>query len=201
MSVLTDLASAEVKRTVKELFGVLMTRPAVLVSDGVNVVYAADVNITEHDPTGRINQWFKDDKEKKRKQNDRESGALTGLPGQAPEDWQLDDSLPGAVDTVLHNVPLAKATNELIHADVGTPVSLERNKTGNWQITGFSIEQPGTFFMYPVDLEDGLIETVIDLSIDTRLLTYAELGTQRPYGFLPYGASAIYQGGVFLRTV
>jgi hypothetical protein len=198
MPVLTDLASAEIRSHVTKLFGTTLTRPAVLVSDGLSITYACDVNISEHDPTGRINQYFADEEEKI---GEREPGSITGIPGQAPAYWQLDDSKPGHVDTTMHNVPIARNNTDLIYADVGAPVVVERSASGNWQITGFSMEMPGTYKLYPVNLELGTIGTVINLSIDTRLLTLGEMGTLAPWGQLPFGASAIFEGGVLLRIV
>lgn len=193
MPVLTDLASAEIKRHVKTLYGQTLTRPQLLVSDGLNIVYAVDVQIGPTDPTGRINQYI-DEKNGK-------STMLTGLPGQKPEDYQLDDSLPGHVDTTLHNVPLARNNTELIYADVGSPVRVDRTESGNWLVTGLSIERPGTHILYPVDLGDMSLGPIMDLSISTRLLTLAELGEFAPFGNLPLGASAIFEGPNLLRIV
>ena len=197
MPVLTDLAKAEVTRKAKRLYGQLLTRPAVLVSDGLNVVYACDVQVWQTDVSGNIQQWILENDPK----NDSNDTYLTGIPGQTPEQWQLDDSLPGHVDTTLRNVVISQSRNDLIFADVGSPVVVERNESGQWQITGFSIERPGTHILYPVDLDEMTIGTIIDLSIDTRLLTLAELGEMRPFGALPFGASAIFQGGQLLRVV
>lgn len=197
MPVITDAASAEVKRQVKKLYGKTLTRPALLVTDGLNEVYACDVEINERDITGTINQYFKE----KHGKPTNKSSMITGIPGQRPEDWQLEDSLPGGVDTTLHNVVISPNNHELIYADVGAAVIVERTENGNWMITGFSLERPGTHKLYPVDLDDMTIDTVIDLSVETRLLTLAELGEMQPFGFLPFGASAIYQGGQLLRVV
>lgn len=193
MPVLTDLASAEVKRHVKTLWGQTLTRPQLLVSDGLNMVYAVDVQIGPTDPTGRINQYI-DEKNGK-------STSLTGLPGQKPEDFQLDDALPGHVDTTLHNVPLSRANTDLIYADVGSPVRVDRSESGNWMVTGFSMERPGTHMLYPVDLGDMSLGPIMDLSIETRLLTLGELGILARFGELPFGASAIFEGGQLLRIV
>lgn len=197
MPVLTDMASAEVKRHVRKLYGLTLTRPTVLVSDGLNDVWACDVHIGPTDPTGRINQYI-DEKNGK-------STMLTGLPGQKPEDWQLDDSLPGGIDTTLHNVQIARNNADLIYADVGAAVIVERSESGNWQVTGFSQERPGTHFLYPVDLGSMSVGPVMNLSIETRLLTFAELGetnpVEHPFGSLPFGASAIFQGGELLQIV
>jgi len=198
MPVLTDMASAEVKHRVKKLYGTTLTRPTLLISDGLNEVYACDVNIGATDPSGAIQQYMVEEANRK---GEHRSTYLVGLPGQTPQDWQLDDSLPGHVDTTLHNVAISRNNVDLVYADVGSPVVCERDDTGQWQITGFSIEQPGTHKLYPVDLQAMTIGTVIDLSVDTRLLTLAEMGEKRPFGTLPFGASAIFRGGVLIQIV
>jgi hypothetical protein len=173
------------------------------------VVYACDVSIGETDPTGRIKQYIMENDE----DFDPEDSLITGVPGQPKEDWQLDDSLPGHVDTTLHNVPIARNNADLMYADVGSPVICSRSESGNWQITGFSIERPGTHILYPVNLGNMAITgggaapglpvlgDPINMSVETRLLTLAELGELSPFGTLPFGASAIYEGGEFVRVV
>ena len=204
MPVLTDLASAEVKRHVRKLFGITMTRPTRLISDGMTDIWACDVQISERDPTGRIKQYLNSKKDDDG-EGEPEDDIITGIPGQRPEDWQLDDSLPGHVDTTLRNVQIARNNADLLYADVGAAVVVERSASGNWQITGFSQERPGTYIMYPVDLGTMLIGPVIDLSITTRLLTLAEMGETHPdihpFGSLPFGASAIFEGGVLVSIV
>lgn len=187
MPVLTDLAAAQVKRGVKTLYGTVMSTPALLVSDGVNAIYACDVNIGPTDPTGRIHQYTDPDSD--------ESEMLTGLVGQ--EGWELADSL--TVNTVLHNVVIARNNADLIYAAIGSPVTLTRSQSGQWEITGFSVEQPGTYTMIPVDLGDMTIGTVIDLSLDARLLYLGEIGTLRPFGEIPLGSSGIFSGGELVQ--
>jgi hypothetical protein len=196
MPVLTDMASAEVKRHVKTLYGLTLTRPTLIVSDGLNTQYACDVHIGETDPTGRIKQYIMENDE----DFDPEDSLVTGIPGQPKEDWQLDDSLPGHVDLTLHNVLISRNNADLLYADVGSPVVCSRAETGQWMITGFSAERPGTHTLYPVNLGTMSIGTIIDLSIETRLLSLADMGEMAPFGDLPFGASAIYEGGEFLRV-
>jgi hypothetical protein len=202
MPVLTDLASAEVKRRVKKLYGMTLTRPTILISDGLNENYACDVHIGPTDPTGQIKQYLND---KKKDDEDPSDDIVTGIPGQPPEYWQLDDSLPGHVDLTLHNVAISRNNRDLIYADVGSPVICERTENGNWEITGFAMERPGTHMLYPVNLGDMTIGETMDLSIETRLLTLAEMGEEHPetypFGSLPFGASAIFEGGEVVQIV
>jgi hypothetical protein len=204
MAVLTDLASAEIKRTTLKLYGVTTTRPTIFLSDGLNTTYVVDVNIGELDPTGTINQYFAQKKDGSLDKHGKftNSGLITGIPGQPPEDWQLDDSLPGHIDTTMHNVALARNNAELRYADIGAPVVLNRSDASSaWEVSGFSMLQPGTHVLYPVDLGDMTIGTVIDLTVTTRLLTLAEFGEWAPFGSLALGASALFKGGELISVV
>lgn len=182
MPVLTDLASAAVKRGVKTLYGTVYSRPALLVTDGINLTYACDVEIGALDPTGRIDQYKR---------------SLTGLPGQGS--WNLDSSL--TINTILHNVLIARGNRDLIYADIGNPVTLSRNASGQWEVTGFSIEQPGTWTLVPVHIGSNTLGPILDASVTSRRLTLEELGTWKPFGQIPLGASAIFVGGVLVRIV
>lgn len=197
MPVLTDLASAQVKRGVKTLYGTVMSTPALLVSDGLNNVYACDVNIGPTDPTGRINQY---NQQRRNGEIILRNGytnpeSLTRLPGQ--RGWELSDSL--TVNTVLHNVVIARNNVDLIYAAIGTPVILSRSHSGQWEITGFAVEQPGTYTMVPVNLGDMTIGAVVDMSLEARLLSLGEVGTLAPFGEIPLGASGIFSGGYLVR--
>ncbi len=182
MSVLTDVTSVVIKENVKTIYGKTLTQPRLMVSDGISTTYACDVDIAQYDPTNRIDQYYFDTR---------------GLPHQPG--WKLEDSL--TIGTVLHNVSVARGNANLIYANIGSPVRLDRNESGQWQITGFSIEQPGTYLLIPVDLGDMTIGPIIDLSIDGRLLTLGELGTLAPFGTIVFGASGIFVGGTLIRIV
>jgi len=185
MPVLTDLASAEVKRNVKRLFGTVRSRPALLVSDGVNSQYACEVDIGEHDVTGIIDQYKK---------------MLLGLPDDDPDThFNLDNE--ALINTTLHNVLIARNNRDLIYADIGNPVIVERSADGNWQVTGFAIERAETHTLIPVHLGDMTIGSIIDLSVTSHLLTFGELGTLSPFGNLPFGASGLFVGGTLMKVI
>lgn len=175
MGVLTDLAEARVKKGVRRLFGKVLTRPALLVSDGVSLTYACDIDIGITDPSGTIDQL---------------QDSLGGLPGQ--DDWTLEESR--TINNILRNVVIARNNADLIYADVGAAVVVERTHNGHWQVTGFSIEQPGTYTLVPVSIGNNTIGTIVDLTIEGRLLTLGELGTFAPFGTLPFGATGIFIG-------
>lgn len=208
MPILTDLASAAVKDKAWRLFGQTLTRPALLLADGMHTTYACDVNIGPTDPTGRIHQYYNT--------GEWELDLLTGLPGQPPAEWQLGDEL--VINTVLRNVAIARGNADLIYADVGSPVELRRTNDGKWEIIGFSRQMPGTYTVTPVHIprivlgpiqSNLVVPTAViisvgptaDFTLTTHYLTLEELGTLSPTGFggLPFGISAIYIGDEFLR--
>jgi len=179
MPTLTDLTNAIVKSSATKLYGTVLTRPAILVTDGKNVTYACDVQIGQYDVTGQINQTSTD---------------LLGVPGSSS--WTLAQLL--TVGSILRNVPIARNNYELIYADVGNAVELTRDASGQWTVTGFALEQPGTFTLVEVDLGNMTIGPITDLSIQGRVLTLGELGTliAGGWGLVPFGASGLFVGGV-----
>jgi hypothetical protein len=194
MPVITDVASAQVKRGVRKLYGTVLTQPALLVSDGIEMVWACDVDIAATDPLGRTRQ-FGNEGQKDPGTGDDDDDKLEGLPGQ--DSFDLDASL--MIDTTLHNVIIARNNADLIYAEVGNAVTVERTASGQWQVTGFSIEKPGTYHIIPVDLGNMTIGTVVDMSIDGHLLSLGELGTLSPFGVIPFGSGGLFRGGKLLR--
>lgn len=143
---LTYLMQATVDANETVLEGKTLTRPTLLATDGVAVIYVVDVNIGQKDP--------------------------------------------------LRNVPISRNNRELLYADAGTAVQLERSASGQWEITGLADEMPGTYISFTVDLSTFAFGPVTDFSTASRLLTYAELATYGGYGIVPYGAIGIFVGGV-----
>lgn len=119
------------------------------------------------------------------------------------------DPLTGEVAVApLRNVPIAHGDNRLVYADAGQAVRLRRSKSGRWEIFGFSKRLPGTYRRYGVSLPDYClqnpayaIEEPIDIGLASRPLTYGELETFGGYAVVPYGAVALFRGGVFVSLI
>lgn len=95
----------------------------------------------------------------------------------------------------LKNVPIAPGNRNLIYADVGAAVTLERSASGRYEIVGFAKRAPGTYIRVCVDLETGALGPVQSIGISSRPLTYEELSTLGPgYGTTPYGAIGLFRG-------
>jgi hypothetical protein len=167
MSTLAYLTQAVLRDQKAELDGKVLTRPELLVTDGLNVIYAVDVDI----------------------------GIVTPSGYDAAQDL-VDANVLG---TVLHNVTIARGNRDLIYADVGAAVRLRRTASGQYEVVGFSQEMPGKQVRIPVDLEDFTFGDLQDLTMSSRRLTLAELATNGGFGTVPFGAIAIYRGGVFVR--
>lgn len=178
-SILTDQTKTLITGNPTVLYGKVVTRPALLVTDGQNQIYACDVDIGVTDPTGLIDQTQK---------------YLGGVPGSSS--FATGDDL--VYGTILHNVSIARNNQSLLYADVGNPVVLQRDGSGQWQVTGFGTEMPGTRVRIAVDLGDLTIGSITDLSIVARPLQLGELATYGGgFGLCPLGAVGLFVGGQF----
>lgn len=172
MSTLTYLLDAKLKDDRQELDGRVISRPQLLVTDGVGVTYAVNVNI------GVVSAAGTD--QAKNIQNPN-----TGLLNQP---W-----------TVLYNVPIARGNRDLIYADVGAAVRLRKTANGRFEVVGFSFEAPGTVTRVGVDIDEFTIGAVEDFTLTTRLLTLGELATMGyGFGITPFGAYATYVGNTLI---
>lgn len=54
MSILTYLTQAEIRKAADELDGKILTRPALLVTDGLSMIYAVDVDIGQENPLRNV---------------------------------------------------------------------------------------------------------------------------------------------------
>lgn len=203
-----DIANRAVANDRTELNGKVLTRPALLVTDGDGLTYAVDVDIGSTTPGGLI--------------SDGAWNALTNSPplpapsaanrghyyrvsvaggAYAVGNWVVSDGsawsqITDLFDSTLHNVTLARANADLIYAEVGNPCRLRRTTNGRWEVIGFSKEMPGTYTRFAVNLADLSFGPVEDLSVDARPLTYDELASFGGYGTVPYGAIGVFIGGV-----
>lgn len=149
MSILTYIAQAEIRDAADELDGKILTRPALLVTDGENLLYAVDVDIGQKVP--------------------------------------------------LKNVPIARGNFNLLYADAGNACRLRRSASGQYEVVGFSKEQPGTYTRIPISLDDLTLGPVEDITISARPLQYGELADFGGYGMAPYGAVAVFRGNTLLE--
>lgn len=148
--VLSYLMQADIRDAAPEIQGKILTRPALLVTDGTGVVYACDVDIGKTDP--------------------------------------------------LRNVPIASNNNALNYAEAGCAVTLRKTVSGQYTITGFAKEMPGTYIRIPVSITTGAFGPIEDLSITSRPLQLGELALYGGgFGIIPLGAVGTFQGGVLIR--
>lgn len=101
----------------------------------------------------------------------------------------------------LKNVPIAAGNRELIYAEAGAAVTLERSESGRFEIVGFAKRGPGTYTRVCLNLETGFVSEVEHIGIDSRPLTYEEIGTlaAQGYGSLPYGSVGIFRGDALIE--
>jgi hypothetical protein len=169
MSVLTDLTQTQITETAQQIQGKVLTRPALLTTDGTGVVYVVDVDIGLQPPAGF----------------DSLGNPIT--------------TAGAGLDAILRNVQIPRGNRDLIYAEAGNAVTLQRTKNGFYQIIGFSSEMPGTYTRIYVDLGDFTFGPAQDLSIVSRPLTFIELSIYGVFGIIPFGAIGIFVGGVLQR--
>lgn len=104
-------------------------------------------------------------------------------------------------ETVLYNVPIARGAGDVCYADVGSPVTLKRTSSGQYEIVGFAKSMPGTYSRTPVDLDNLTLGIVEELTVTSVIIPYDQFPLYGGYGVLPYGSRALYRGGVFIRVV
>jgi hypothetical protein len=183
--VVTDLTHAIIRDRVgdRTIDGVVVTRPALKVTDGNVAIYACDVNVGIMTADGRVNQT---------------QLLLEGVPGG----WGFQIQDTNTIGTILRNVPLASDNAQLRYADVGNGVTLSRTSTGQWQVTGFSIQLPGTRTRIPVNISQMTIGTIQSISISGRLLTFGEIGIYGGgFGVCPFGASGLFSSGKLIEVI
>ena len=151
MSLLTNLTQAQIDANKMEIDGKVLSRPALLVTDGTALIYAVDVDI-------------------------------------------------GDPNNALRNVPVARGNRDLLYAEPGNPVRLRRTADGRFEVSGFSQEMPGTFDRFTVDLGTLAFGSLESLTLEALAVAYGDLATiGGGYGITPYGATAIYRGGVLIE--
>jgi hypothetical protein len=203
-----NIANRSVANSRTELNGKVLTRPALLVTDGDGLTYAVDVDIGSSAPGGLVsngnwNALANDPPLPAPDAGNRGHYYRVNVAGGAfaVGNWVVSDGVVWSLiedlfDSALRNVTLARANVDLIYAEVGNPCRLRRSANGRWEVIGFSKEMPGTYTRFAVDLADLSFGPVEDLSVDARPLSYAELAALGGYGTVPYGAVGVFIGGV-----
>jgi hypothetical protein len=166
VSVLSYVTQNQITESATQINGKVLSRPSLLTTDGSNVVYVVDVDIGLQPPLG-----------------------FDSLGNPITTDG-------AGLDAILRNVQIARGNRDLIYAEAGSAVTLQRTANGFYQIIGFSSEMPGTYNRFTVDLGDFTFGPVADLSLTARPLTYEELSIYGTYGIIPYGAVGLFLGGV-----
>lgn len=177
---ITDVTNAIIRQRTTQITGVVASTPALLVTDGKNTQYACDVQISMVTSDGVLNQIQLD---------------LYGVVGGM--DFKESDTT--TIGTILRNVPIANNNGSMQYAAIGMGVQLTRVSSGQWEITGFTQQLPGTRFRYGVNLASMVIGEIVDLSLTVRPLTLGEVGTLGGFGQVPLGARGVFVGGKFQR--
>lgn len=91
--------------------------------------------------------------------------------------------------TVMSAVPVALNNRDILYAQEGWPVTLQRMVGNKWSIVGLAKSKKGstTFILVSFDRGYGERTGTITLGKYTRALTYEELGIYGIYGQIAYG--------------
>jgi hypothetical protein len=189
--VVTDVTQAIIRQRATMLEGVILTQPALLVTDGKSSQYACDVQISLLTSDGRHNQTKLE---------------LEGVPGGI--NYNVSETT--TVGTIMRNVPVVNNNASMIYATIGTGVVMTKTSAGRWQITGLTMRLNGTQFRYGVTLQKMTLgavtpppvtnEVTTNLTLVVRPLYLSELlAYGGGFGVVPLGQSAIFVGGVFQR--
>lgn len=171
MSILTNITQAEIRDQAKELDGKVLTRPALLVTDGVSLVYAVDVDIgldnpLKNIPIARANRDL--------------------LYAEVGASVRLRRGESGRYEVI-------GFSQEQPGTRIRIPVSIPFFPFGNAGIkTGTDPAPPPS----PLPSNPIVIGTPIDQTLVGRPLTYEEIDTYGTYGATPYGATGLFKGGV-----
>jgi hypothetical protein len=175
MSILVDLMQATMATQAKQLYGTVLSTPTLL--SGLGYVCDVNVNYAINNAYENVNWW---------QSVIPEPGSDT-VTGQ----WTVPP---------LRNVPISSNNNSLIYAGIGMGVILQQTNTGTYQITGFATNGAGTYTTISVCLSQNTQGNPEDISLTSRLLTLGELADYGGgFGFCPFGAIGIFQGGILLR--
>ena len=100
---------------------------------------------------------------------------------------------------ILRNVQIPRNNRDVVFADAGCAVTLQRTQNGFYAIIGLSPEMPGTYTVFEVDLGTYSFGTATDLTLASRPLTLEELSIYGTFGVIVFGAIGIFQGGTLLE--
>ena len=202
-----DIAKRSAAQTMIELNGRVLTRPALLTTDGLSLTYAVDVDIGSGAQGGLKFQgvYNADANDPELPDPSWQNIGYYYKVNVAGGGWQVNDWIVSdgsiwykltSLNETLKNVPLARANVDLLYAEVGNPCRLRRTANGQWEVIGFSKEMPGTYTRFGVNLTDLTFGPVEDFTVVARPLTYDELATYGGYGLVPYGAIGVFRGGI-----
>ena len=116
----------------------------------------------------------------------------------------------------LRNVPIAANNKSLAYAEVGQAVTLTKNSSGHWEVTGLSKTYPGTFTLVEVTITRPChtfplipgstpeqttvtVGTGVSIGLVVRVLGYDELFAYGTYGLIPYGAIGVFENGSLIE--
>ncbi len=122
---------------------------------------------------------------------------ITGDLAPDPSGMSAEDRLAART---LKMVPVGLPHSSLWMAQPGMFVTLRRNRNSTlpFEIIAPAKSGPGYRIHKAVNVADGTSSAAVDWSVTIEVVEFGDLQTLGGYGTVPYGARALYQGGVFV---
>lgn len=99
----------------------------------------------------------------------------------------------GGIKLVCH-IPIAQNNQELRHAVIGSPVQIQRSRTGRLEIVGLAKRDPGTVLNYTMNLSTASMISGNVSALSAHAVTLGELASVTSVGF---GQTPLAAVGIF----
>jgi len=98
---------------------------------------------------------------------------------------------------IVSNVPVTDNSHDLLYAQPGVPVELQRSATGRLEITGLSKRGTGNIYQYALTVSTGILVSGVTIGWRTRPVTLGELATAMDggFGYTPLEAMVLINAG------
>jgi hypothetical protein len=84
---------------------------------------------------------------------------------------------------IISSVPISDNSHDMLYAQAGSPVELQRSHTGRMEITGLSKRSIGNVYEYSLAVSTGILVSGTVTGYSTRTATLGELATATTGGF------------------
>lgn len=170
MSILTYLVDAKIDSSLQDFDAKTLTRPALLISDGLNKTFAVDLDVGQTNPMRNVPVA---------------SGAQDVLYAEVGSAVRVRKSASGWYEVVGYSKRMPGTYFQV-------PVTIPKFDFAPM------VKYAGT--PAPATTGGVIVGTPVQKGITSRVLAYDELATFGGYGIVPYGAIAIFVDGTLVEV-